>query len=251
MNAGQRGAQEGEQPVSQELVILTVTAASIGLVHTLLGPDHYLPFVVLSRARGWTRAKTAAVTTLCGIGHVGSSVLLGTVGIALGLAVSQLALFESTRGDIAAWLLTAFGLVYMVWGLRRAMRGRSHSHVHAHHGGEVHVHDHDHHRTHLHPHDQSSTARALTPWVLFTIFVFGPCEPLIPILMYPAAAQSTLGVVLVASVFGVVTIATMVTVVLLLSFGLESLPTGRLERYSHALAGFAVLLCGVAIHLGL
>lgn len=87
--------------------------------------------------------------------------------------------------------------------------------------------------------------------MLFTIFVFGPCEPLIPILMYPAAAQSTLGVVLVASVFGVVTIATMVTVVLLLSFGLESLPTRRLERYSHALAGFAILLCGVAIHFGL
>jgi nickel/cobalt exporter len=237
--------------VSQELVILTVTAGSIGFVHTLLGPDHYLPFVVLSRARGWSRTKTSVVTVLCGLGHVGSSVLLGTIGIALGVAVSHLELFESTRGDIAAWLLTAFGLVYMVWGIRRAARGRSHSHVHAHNGGEVHVHDHDHQRAHLHPHDQSSAARTLTPWVLFTIFVFGPCEPLIPILMYPAAAQSTMGVLLVATVFGTVTILTMVVVVLLLSFGLEHLPTRRLERYSHALAGFAIFLCGVAIHLGL
>lgn len=124
MNAGELTSSDGRgQPVSQELVILTVTAASIGLVHTVLGPDHYVPFVVLSRARRWTRTKTAAVTTLCGIGHVGSSVLLGTIGIGLGLAVSQLELFESSRGDIAAWLLTAFGLVYMVWGLRRATRG--------------------------------------------------------------------------------------------------------------------------------
>jgi len=237
--------------VSQELVILTMTAGSIGLVHTLLGPDHYLPFVVLSRARSWTRTRTAVVTVLCGLGHVGSSVLLGTIGIALGLAVSRLEIFESVRGDIAAWLLTAFGLVYMVWGIRRAVRGRSHSHVHAHNGGEIHVHDHDHHRAHLHPHDQKGAARSLTPWVLFTIFVFGPCEPLIPILMYPAAAESTFGVALVATVFGVVTILTMVTVVLLLSFGLEHLPTRRLERYSHALAGLAILLCGVAIHLGL
>jgi len=237
--------------LSQELVILTITAGSIGLVHTLLGPDHYLPFVVLSRARGWTKGKTAAITTLCGLGHVASSVLLGTIGIALGVAVSRLEWIESTRGDVAAWLLIAFGLLYMVWGVRRAIRNRPHSHVHAHAGGDVHIHGHTHQSNHVHPHDHVGTARALTPWVLFTIFVFGPCEPLIPILMYPAASESTLGVVAVATSFGLVTIATMVAVVLLLSFGLERLPTRGFERYSHALAGLTILLCGVAIHLGL
>jgi len=237
--------------VSQELVILTITAASIGLVHTLLGPDHYLPFVVLSRARHWTMRKTAAITMLCGLGHVASSVLLGTIGIALGVAVSRLEWIESARGNFAAWLLIAFGLVYMAWGVRRAIRSRPHSHVHAHSGGDVHIHDHTHQKSHVHPHDHGSTARALTPWVLFTIFVFGPCEPLIPILMYPAASESALGVVAVATAFGLVTIATMLTVVLLLSFGLERLPTRGLERYSHALAGLAILLCGVAIHFGL
>ncbi len=237
--------------MSQELVILIITAASIGLVHTLLGPDHYLPFVVLSRARHWTKRKTAAITILCGIGHVASSVLLGTIGIALGVAVSRLEWIESARGNIAAWLLIAFGLVYMAWGVRRAIRSRPHSHVHAHSGGDVHIHDHTHQKSHVHPHDHASTARALTPWVLFTIFVFGPCEPLIPILMYPAASESALGVVAVATAFGLVTIATMLTVVLLLSFGLERLPTRGLERFSHALAGLAILLCGVAIHFGL
>jgi sulfite exporter TauE/SafE len=237
--------------VSQELAILTVTAASIGLVHTLLGPDHYVPFIVLARARNWTKARTAVVTLLCGLGHVGSSVLLGTIGIAFGVAVSRLEWIEAFRGNIAAWLLTAFGLVYLVWGVRRAFRSKAHSHIHAHAGGEVHAHDHTHEQAHLHPHDQESTAKALTPWVLFTIFVFGPCEPLIPILMYPAASESLFGVAVVAGAFGVVTIATMLTVVLLLSFGLQQLPTKGLERYSHALAGLAIFLCGVAIHLGL
>jgi len=237
--------------VSQELVILSVTAATIGLVHTVLGPDHYLPFVVLARARRWSKTKTAGITTLCGLGHVGSSVFLGTIGIALGVAVSRLEWIESTRGDVAAWLLTAFGLVYMVWGIRRAVRSKPHSHVHAHAGGEVHIHDHTHQESHVHPHDQLSTARTLTPWVLFTIFVFGPCEPLIPILMYPAAAESTAGIVIVATAFGATTIATMLAMVLVLSFGLEQLPTRGLERYSHALAGLAIMLCGVAIHLGL
>ena len=39
--------------------------------------------------------------------------------------------------------------------------------------------------------------------ILFTIFVFGPCEPLIPILMYPAAKSSVAGMLLVAGVFSV------------------------------------------------
>jgi len=236
--------------MSAELVALTILAASIGVGHTLLGPDHYLPFVVLARARGWSRAATVLVTTLCGLGHVGSSIVLGTIGIALGVAVARVEGIESARGDVAAWLLTAFGLIYMVWGIRRAARHRTHSHVHAHSGGETHVHVHDHVRAHVHPHDEGN-AVSLTPWVLFTIFVFGPCEPLIPILMYPAAADSAFGVALVAGVFSAATILTMLALVLLLSFGLSRLPTRGLERYSHALAGLAILLCGVAIHLGL
>jgi len=237
--------------VSPELVALTITAASIGVGHTLLGPDHYLPFVVLARARGWSRTTTVLVTVLCGLGHVGSSVVLGMVGIALGVAVARVEGIESARGDIAAWLLTAFGLVYMVWGIRRAARHRTHSHFHAHADGEVHAHVHDHERAHVHPHDHGAAATSLTPWLLFTIFVFGPCEPLIPILMYPAAADSASGVVLVASVFSAATILTMLVTVLLLSFGLSRVPTRGLERYSHALAGLAIFLCGVAIHLGL
>jgi nickel/cobalt exporter len=236
--------------MSQNLAILAATAASIGLVHTLLGPDHYLPFVVLSRARGWSLSRTAGITVLCGLGHVASSVVLGFVGIAFGVAVARLEFFEAFRGDLAAWLLTVFGLAYMLWGLRRARRGHDHKHIHLHHGGEAHTHDHGHENAHSHDHN-GSAAVSLTPWILFTIFVFGPCEPLIPLLMYPAADSSTTGVILVAAVFGIVTIATMLTVVLLLTFGLQRLPTAGLERWSHALAGAAILICGIAIHLGL
>ena len=237
--------------MSHELVVLTVTAASLGLVHTLLGPDHYLPFIVLARARGWTKATTSLVTLLCGIGHVGSSVLIGSVGIALGVAVARLEWIESARGDIAAWLLTAFGLLYMVWGIRRAFRQRLHSHAHAHIDGETHAHTHRHLDAHLHPHANGTRTKSLTPWVLFTIFVFGPCEPLIPLLMYPAASESAAGVAIVAGVFGATTITTMLAIVLSLSFGLDRLPTRSFERYSHALAGAAIFLCGIAIHLGL
>jgi sulfite exporter TauE/SafE len=98
-----------------------------------------------------------------------------------------------------------------------------------------------------HTHVHVSSYRALTPWILFTIFVFGPCEPLIPLVMVPAAEHSMAGVAMVASVFAVTTISTMLFVVVASSYGLSRLPLRPLERYSHALAGLSIFLCGGAI----
>lgn len=211
--------------MSNEVIILVGTAAGIGFIHTLLGPDHYLPFIVLSKARQWSISKTLVITFLCGLGHVLSSVALGFIGIALGTAVFKLEAIESFRGDIAAWFLIAFGFTYSIWGIHRAIRKKSHSHSH------------------------DIKVGSLTPWVLFTIFVFGPCEPLIPLIMYPAARNNMLSVAIVASVFGLITIGTMLTIVLASSYGLSRLPLRRLEKYSHALAGLAILFSGGAIKL--
>lgn len=231
--------------MSNEVLLLAGTAATIGLIHTALGPDHYLPFIVLSKARQWSILKTSIVTFICGLGHVLSSIILGFVGIALGIAVFKLEAIESFRGDIAAWLLIAFGFTYFVWGLHRAIRKKSHRHSHIHKDRETHDHQHSHLGNHTHPHNLK--VASLTPWILFTIFIFGPCEPLIPLIMYPAANNNMLSVAIVASVFGVVTIGTMLVIVLTSSYGLSKLPLRRLEKYSHALAGLTILLSGGAI----
>jgi nickel/cobalt transporter (NicO) family protein len=232
--------------MSGELTILLITAASIGFFHTLLGPDHYLPFIVMSKARGWSLSRTTWITFLCGIGHIGSSVVLGIIGVALGIAVTKLEIVESFRGNLAAWALIAFGLVYFVYGVRKSIRNRPHHHAHAHIEGDVHGHEHVHTETHVHVHTSKGSVN-LTPWILFTIFLFGPCEPLIPILMYPAAKNSLSGLVLVTAVFGGVTILTMMGIVLISTFGIRFAPVARLERYSHALAGATILLCGIAM----
>jgi len=239
--------------MGSELGILAATAATIGFVHTLTGPDHYLPFIVLGKARNWSLGRTLTVTALCGIGHVLGSVVLGLVGIGLGLAVGRLNIIEGLRGDIAAWLLISFGLVYGVWGLRQAWRDRPHTHVHRHSDGTDHTHHHSHRHEHSHVHDQvDGSRRSLTPWALFIIFVLGPCEPLIPILMYPAATSSFGGLVLVTVIFAAVTLATMLLLVTLAQRGIQLIPLRRIERYTHALAGAAILGSGLAIRfLGL
>jgi nickel/cobalt transporter (NicO) family protein len=235
--------------MDNSLTVLVFTAASIGFFHTLFGPDHYLPFVVMSKARHWSIAKTALITFLCGLGHVLSSVVLGFVGIAFGIAVLKLEGVEGIRGNLAAWALIGFGLAYCIWGIRTAIKNKPHEHIHFHQDGKKHVHEHMHAENHVHVHENK---KSITPWILFTIFVLGPCEPLIPLLMYPAAKNSLPGVVIVTVVFSAVTISTMLGIVMLTCFGFKFVRLGRLERYSHALAGATIFLSGLAIQfLGL
>lgn len=232
------------------LTLLATTAVIIAFTHTILGPDHYLPFIVISKAKRWTLQKTLLVTFFCGLGHVLSSVVLGLIGIAVGISLSRIEFFESSRGNIAAWLLIAFGLVYTVISLRKLYKSREHDHTHTHADGTTHSHEHAHFNEHSHIH--GGDVVKMTPWILFIIFVFGPCEPLIPILMYPAARHNIAGVILVAVLFSTVTILTMLAVVTVTVLGLNRINVKPLARYGHVTAGIMVFLSGFAIQfLGL
>jgi sulfite exporter TauE/SafE len=236
--------------MDQALILLSVTAISLGFLHTVLGPDHYLPFIVLSQAKGWSVRKTMIITFLCGAGHVLSSVILGLIGIGVGMSVNKLVSVESFRGNIAGWLFIAFGLVYMVISIRNLIKKHLHSHSHFHYGANKHEHEHDHSEEHTHVHETET--KSTTPWILFIIFFFGPCEPLIPILMYPASENNISGAILVSVLFSVVTIATMMSIVLAFKLGLSKINLKPIEKYNHLIAGSLIFFSGIAIQfLGL
>lgn len=231
-------------------LLLAGTAVTIGFIHTLIGPDHYVPFIVMGEARQWTVRKTMLITFICGLGHVLSSVVLGFIGIAAGISLSRLEFFESFRGNIAAWLLIAFGLVYMLISLRSLYRKKKHVHTHHHTDGTDHEHEHNHFSGHSHIHVEGK--KNVTPWVLFLIFILGPCEPLIPLVMYPAAENNMSGVIVVSVLFSVVTITTMMSIVLAFRLGLSRINLRPLERYVNVIAGAVIMISGLAIQfLGL
>ncbi len=130
--------------MSSDLLILLATAASLGFIHTLAGPDHYIPFIVIGRARNWSKMKTLWITFISGLGHVGSSVVIGAIGIAFGIGVDKIENMESTRGDIVGWAFIIFGLAYLGYGIWRAVRFKPHTHIHFHQEAKAHVHKHDH-----------------------------------------------------------------------------------------------------------
>jgi len=229
--------------MTPSLWLLSITAVSIAFIHTVIGPDHYIPFIMMANAQQWPRRKTLFVTFLCGIGHVLSSVILGMIGIAFGVALHKLQFVESVRNDIIAWAFIAFGMIYGLWGLKVAFRRKTHTHIHVHDDGSVHEHQHSHLFGPSHSH-ALSTHKVMTTWTLFTIFVLGPCEPLIPLLMLPAASSSVFGIVFVSLIFGIVTISTMTAMVVLVLSGMDHLPLKQIERFTHALAGGVIMITG-------
>src|SRR3990167_4824262 len=102
--------------------VIFITAVIAGMMHAILGPDHYLPFIVIAKARGWGQAKTLVLTFLAGIVHILSAVILGFAGIFLSINIVKIEWIQALCGEFAAWGLILFGMVYCILGLRKALR---------------------------------------------------------------------------------------------------------------------------------
>jgi sulfite exporter TauE/SafE len=208
-------------------IALITYAVYIGIIHTAIGIDHYIPFAVMSKSNAWSNLKTLRVVLLCGFAHVFSSVLIGLAGIWIGSQLTALTGIQDIRAEVATWFIISFGAVYMLWGFRKAEKNKPHTHLNAEH--------------------TDKKGGLLSFWPLFIIFVLGPCELLIPALMYPAAEANYFLLTVIIAVFAVCTIGSMVVCTFVALKGISFIPMKKVERYSHALAGFAVFVCGWAI----
>jgi sulfite exporter TauE/SafE len=225
-----------------DLQVLLGAAIAIAFLHTLTGPDHYLPFIALSRSRKWTLSRTLFWTLLCGCGHVLSSVVLGLGGAAIGWSLSKIKWLEGVRGSVAGWMLLGFGIVYGIWGLVRAKQNKRHKHFDVYDDGSVYVYEHRHGDV-VAPKDR----HAVTPWVLFLIFILGPCEPMIPLLYFPAAQASWWGMALLIFMYSFFTLVTMAVVVASGYYGMHFFKAEALEKYMHAISGLTIFVCGLGV----
>ena len=213
-----------------ETLLIAGSAASVGFIHTILGPDHYLPLVAMAKTNGWSGPKTATYTAFCGFSHVLGTILVGSLVFLLGLAFFSIETVQGFRGNFAGWFLLLFGAIYFAWGTRWAIR-----------------------RSRLNKvakqmESQTTSFSRCTPFALFIFFILGPCEPLIPLMSLGSGNSEILSSLLVVSAFCGTTILTMLFCVMFFYYGISRFSLFmKFENYMHALTGLIIFLCGSAI----
>ena len=205
--------------------VLFLSAASVAFFHSL-APDHWVPFVALAKGAKWPMAKLGWIAFIAGVGHVLSSLLLGFLGLWLGLTLHRMEGTEAWRGSVGVWLLIGFGIAYALWGLKHAR----------------------HHHPHISVNEAVKMYLVRRMWILFAIMVFGPCEPLIP-LMFVASKHGLATVWAMSLVFSVVTVAMVMGQSCLSYAGVKNLHAPWMDRYAHALAGLVIALTGILVLL--
>jgi hypothetical protein len=117
--------------------------------------------------------------------------------------------------------------------------------------GSAHDHAHDHQLEHAHAHPGKDRGPLLL-WSLFIVFVLGPCEWLIPNSVAAYHGRGWTGLLLVAGVFSVATVATMIGATLVASEALSHARFAFLQRHATTMAGAAIMLSGAStLFLGL
>lgn len=182
------------------LQVLLGTAAVTGMLHTLI-PDHWLPFVLIGRARGWSVGRTVLLSGVSATVHVTLSFLLGLGGLWLGSATAA-GLGESLEAA-AGPLLVVFGAVYAFWSWRKG--------GHFHPGGAL-LHRHvpaacsgaegDANPDHLHYHADDGLIRErerFGGWTLVLLVGVNPCVLLVPLVLAGAGrGAGAVGLVVLA-----------------------------------------------------
>lgn len=217
---------------SAGIVIVVAGSAMVGAVHALL-PDHWIPFVLLSRARRWDLRRSLAAAAAGGLAHLVSTAALGLLVALLGTEALKRA---GPAAEFAgAGILAVFGLLLSLRGLRSARRGRGHVHGHASNAGA--------HGPTPDPGRPASSDRGHL--LQGALLGARPCAEAIPIFL-AAAAYGLTSSILAILAWVIATLGVMVGIVWLSLLGLSTVKLDFLEKYGEVAAGLLILLMGLA-----
>ncbi len=217
---------------------LIAAAAGVGFGHAIL-PDHWVPLAVLGRTRRYPIGRVARLSGLAGVAHVLVSVLLGGVIVAIGLQFRSTV--EHAQNTIVGAVLIATGIGFL------ALELSGHGH-----GSHDHAHDDD-KPEHVDPRGTGrrglGRARELSAIMVPFGAAASPDLTILPVFLAAAAvgAGTAVGSLLA---FAVVTIATIVALTLLATFGGYQLHANWIDRWGNAITALVLLVIGTLVLTG-
>jgi nickel/cobalt transporter (NicO) family protein len=215
---------------------LIAAAAGVGFGHAIL-PDHWVPLAVLGRTRRYPIGRVARLSGLAGIAHVLVSVVLGGVIVAIGLQFRSS--IEHAQNTIVGAVLLATGVGFLALELR----GHSHgSHVHTHH---------DRDSAHADPGGGRGARRVRELTAVMVPFGAAASPDLTILPVFLAAAAVGVGTAVGSLLaFALVTIATIMLLTLLATFGGYQLRGNWIERWGNAITAVVLLAIGMLVLTG-
>ena len=228
--------------------LLLVTAAATAAFHMLI-PDHWLPFVLVGRARGWTARTTALVSGVSATIHVTLSALLGLVAIRVGEIAATAIGHRLERAS--GVLLVVFGASYAVWAWRKG--GHFHPGGALLHGAERDApcdgHEGPTHPEHLHYHADGAWIRAGKGAIPLALVVgLNPCVLFLPI-MVATVSEGARALAAVTLAYGATTILLMVGLSVAGLAGARRLPVPAAAKHMEAASGVLIALVGLVVLL--
>lgn len=229
------------------LTTIALTGFTVAFFHAAI-PTHWLPFVLVSRARGWSRAKTIGVALFAGLGHVALTSLLGLAIAWFGFQLDGE--IGHAFGPIAGTVLILVG-AYFLWRQARGAGICHHAMPGSHHLADEHCGDEPKHGSHWeHELEDSRLARAAGDWAaisgLFLMLTLSPCEGFLPV--YLSAVQfGWTGFVVLSVILAVATLAGMTIFTWLTLVGFERLRLRHFERWEAGFLGAIFVLLGAAM----
>lgn len=230
---------------STALATIAATGFTVAFFHAAI-PTHWLPFVLVARARKWSRGKALGVSVFAGLGHVALTSLLGLAIAWFGFQLDEHFGHAFTR--VAGGVLLVVAAFYF-W---RQFSGRGLMHHHTpggHHEPSASC-GHDEKHSHIEEELEGSAlvAEAKGDWAaisgLFVMLTLSPCEGFLPV--YLSGVQFgwqgffVLSGILAAGTLGGMMLFTWLTLV-----GLEKVEFKRIERWEAGLLGLVFSVLGV------
>jgi nickel/cobalt transporter (NicO) family protein len=231
---------------SSSLWLLLGAAVVVAVLHSLL-PDHWVPLAIVARTQRWSLWRVGRVTFLASLGHVVTSLVLGGILALIGLQFQKE--FETQQGHIIGVVLILTGIIFLIWGL---VGNGPHGHTHE----GSHDHDDDHDHDHDHPHNDEKAVKEQTKakGLAAIIVPFGvaasPDLTILPVAL-AASAVGTGAVVVVLSVFAVVTIVTFVGLTVIATLAGYQIKGKWLENNANTITSLVLIAIGIVAFIGL
>jgi nickel/cobalt transporter (NicO) family protein len=228
------------------LTTIAATGFTVAFFHAAI-PTHWLPFVLVSRARGWSRGRTMAVALFSGLGHVALTTLLGLLIAWLGFQLDEE--IGHAFAPVSGAVLIAIGLYYL-W---RQLRGTGichHAMPGSHHHADEHCGDEHEHGSHWEHELKDSRLASISAgdWTaisgLFLMLTLSPCEAFLPV--YLSAVQfGWTGFIILSLILAVATLAGMTVFTWLTLIGFEKLKLRYFEKWESGLLGAIFVVLGL------